>query len=172
MLTKSDATTVFVLIAIGTNLPDLAGRSPLAVAQLAASSLSGLAGLRIVALSRWYRSAPVPPSGQPPYINGVALLSGTTDPARLLAELQAIERAAGRQRGAANAARTLDLDIIDIAGMVRDAPDPVLPHPRAHLRAFVLRPLADVCPDWVHPVLRTSVAALIAGLPAQQICAI
>jgi 2-amino-4-hydroxy-6-hydroxymethyldihydropteridine diphosphokinase len=56
--------------------------------------------------------------------------------------------------------------------MVREAPDPVLPHPRAHLRAFVLLPLADVYPDWVHPVLRTSVAALIAGLPAQQICAI
>ena len=52
-------------------------------------------------------------------------------------------------RGEPNAARTLDLDIIDMGGMVRDAPDPILPHPRAHLRAFVLRPLAELAPDWI-----------------------
>jgi 2-amino-4-hydroxy-6-hydroxymethyldihydropteridine diphosphokinase len=45
----------------------------------------------------------------------------------------------------------MDLDLIDMDGLVRDAPDPILPHPRAHLRAFVLLPLLDVAPGWVHP---------------------
>ena len=68
-----------------------------------------------------------------------------------------------------HAARTLDLDIIAIGDLVRDEPDPVLPHPRAHLRAFVLRHLADVAPDWMHPVLGRTAAALLADLPPQDI---
>lgn len=96
-------------------------------------------------------------------------VSAEVEPARLLADLQAIELAFGRVRGARDAARTLDLDIIDMGGMVRQAPDPVLPHPRAHERAFVLLPLRDVAPDWVHPVLGEGVSALLARLPAQDI---
>jgi 2-amino-4-hydroxy-6-hydroxymethyldihydropteridine diphosphokinase len=85
------------------------------------------------------------------------------------AGLQAIEARAGRVRGLPNAARTLDLDIIDLNGLVRDAPDPVLPHPRAHLRGFVLLPLADVAPAWVHPRLTVGVAALLAALPPYDV---
>jgi 2-amino-4-hydroxy-6-hydroxymethyldihydropteridine diphosphokinase len=102
-------------------------------------------------------------------VNGVARLEGRTDPATLLRRLHAIEARAGRVRNAPNAARTLDLDIIAIDDLVRDAPDPVLPHPRAHERAFVLRPLRDVCPGWVHPRLGQTVDALLAALPAQDI---
>jgi len=86
----------------------------------------------------------------------------------------AIEARAGRPsavdgRRSPNAARTLDLDIIDFDGVVRAAPDPILPHPRAHLRAFVLAPLAAVAPAWVHPVLGRTAGALLADLPPQQI---
>jgi 2-amino-4-hydroxy-6-hydroxymethyldihydropteridine diphosphokinase len=153
-----------ILIAIGANLPGPDGAGPRATCAAAAEALRSLPNLRLLALSRWYETAPEPPSGQPWYINGVARLEGSADPAALLAALQAIEHRAGRVRSVANAARTLDLDLIDLNGTVRDAPDPVLPHPRAHLRCFVLRPLLDVAPGWVHPRLGTTARALAAGL--------
>ena len=153
-----------ILIAIGANLPGPDGAPPLLTCRRAAAALDALPGLRLAALSRWHTTAPDPPSEQPPYVNAVALLRGTIDPAALLAALQAIETAAGRRRSVPNAARTLDLDIVAMGGLVRAAPDPVLPHPRAHLRSFVLRPLAEVAPTWMHPVLGQPVSALIAAL--------
>jgi 2-amino-4-hydroxy-6-hydroxymethyldihydropteridine diphosphokinase len=137
-----------------------------------------LPGLQLRGLSGWYETAPVPVSSQPAYINAVAHFvvepSCRIDPAGLLADLMAIEACAGRPPAAGgerspNAARTLDLDIIDMDGLVRDAPDPILPHPRAHLRAFVLAPLAEVAPAWVHPVQGRTARALLADLPGQQI---
>lgn len=158
-----------ILIALGANLPDSTGRPPLEACRAAARALGGLPGLRLVALSSWWQSAPVPPSGQPDYVNGVARLEGRAEPAALLAALHALEAAAGRRRSVANAARPLDLDLIDLDGLVRDAPDPVLPHPRAHLRAFVLRPLAEVAPGWRHPRLGISVETLLEGVADQRL---
>ncbi len=154
-----------ILVALGANLPGPGGASPLATCTAAVAALRRIPGPHLVAVSRWYETDPVPPSGQPPYVNAVVRLDGPAEPAALLAALHAIEAAAGRVRGAPNAARTLDCDLIDLDGLVRDAPDPVLPHPRAHLRAFVLRPLLDVAPDWVHPRLGRRGDALLAGLP-------
>jgi 2-amino-4-hydroxy-6-hydroxymethyldihydropteridine diphosphokinase len=135
--------------------------------------LNAFTGMRIVRLSRWFQSAPVPPSDQPPYVNAVVSLQVdpgvTIDPAVLLARLMEVEAACGRERSTPNAARTLDLDIIGIGALIRGVPDPILPHPRAHLRAFVLAPLAEIAPDWVHPILGLSAAALLAALPPQDI---
>ena len=159
-----------MLIAIGANLPAGDGAPPLESCKAALAALDALPGLRVVAASRWWESAPIPPNpAAPRYVNGVALLEGAAEPAKLLAALQAIENAAGRTRPYPNAPRVLDLDIIDLDGLVRDTPDPVLPHPRAHLRGFVLYPLAEVAPDWLHPRLRQPISALIAGLPAQDL---
>ncbi len=161
-----------ILIAIGANLPAPDGAPPLVTCRRAASALDALAGLQLCGLSAWYATAPVPPSDQPPYVNGVAHLrpapgAPPPDPAVLLHALQGIEAAGGRMRTVPNAARTLDLDIIAMgpAGQtVRQAPDPILPHPRAHLRAFVLVPLRDVAPGWVHPVQRRNVEELLLAL--------
>ncbi len=166
-----------ILIGIGANLPGLLDTPPIETCRLAAADLDALPGLRLRALSRWYHTAPVPPSSQPAYINAVAVLrckrgSAGPDPAVLLTALQAIETRHGRVRGEANAARMLDLDIIAMGRrgrLVRTKPDPVLPHPRAHERAFVLAPLLDVAPGWIHPVLRRGASDLLRDLSSQGI---
>jgi len=167
-----------ILVSIGANLPGPDGAPPLETCRRAAAALDALPGLRLRGLSRWFATAPVlaegDAGGQPDYVNGMAHLvpvpgSGVVDPAVLLDRLMALEAAAGRVRGMRNAARVLDLDIIAIGDRVRVAPDPVLPHPRAHERGFVLVPLAEVAPGWVHPVLGRSVDALIAVLPPQVV---
>ncbi|WP_318987522.1 2-amino-4-hydroxy-6-hydroxymethyldihydropteridine diphosphokinase [Falsiroseomonas ponticola] len=158
-----------IIVAIGANLPGPDGAPAIETCRRAAAALDRLPGYRLAALSRWFATAPVPPSpSSPDYVNGVALLRPegdrdvAGDPARLLRALQGIEDAFGRVRPYPNAPRTLDLDIIGVGATVRDAPDPILPHPRAHERAFVLAPLCDVAPGWVHPRLGLDAAALLA----------
>lgn len=158
-----------ILLGIGANLPGPDGASPLEMCHRAAIALDRLPGLRLRGLSRWFRSAPIPAAAQPDFVNGIAHLEGPADPAALLAALHAVEATAGRTRSVPNAARVLDLDIIAMGDLVRTAPDPVLPHPRAHLRAFVLLPLLDVAPDWVHPILGLGARELLAALPPQDI---
>ncbi|MGI4799158.1 MAG: 2-amino-4-hydroxy-6-hydroxymethyldihydropteridine diphosphokinase, partial [Janthinobacterium lividum] len=116
-----------------------------------------------------YRTAPIPASDQPDFINGVARFSGLLTPADLLSILQAIEAEAGRIRDLPNAARTLDLDLLAVGDLVIDTPRLTLPHPRLAERAFVLFPLCDVAPTWRHPVLRHTALELRDGLPPQRI---
>jgi 2-amino-4-hydroxy-6-hydroxymethyldihydropteridine diphosphokinase len=164
--------TAFLLcdlfIAIGANLPGPQGQSALSNCKSAVEALRGLPGLRLMGVSPWYKTDPIPPGG-PPYVNGVAWLVGAVDPAVLLSQLQRIETQGARVRTQANAPRTLDLDIIAIGQTLRLVPDPILPHPRAHLRRFVMQPLCDLRPDWVHPLLKQSAADVLAGLPEQGI---
>ncbi len=164
-----------ILVAIGANLPGPDGAPAIETCRRAAAALDALPGLRLRALSRWFATAPVPPTpGVPDYVNGVALLAprpgaAAPDPAALLAALQGIEAAFGRVRPYPNAPRTLDLDLLDLGGLVRAGPDPVLPHPRLQERGFVLAPLCDIAPGWGHPVLRVTAAELLAGLPPQGV---
>jgi 2-amino-4-hydroxy-6-hydroxymethyldihydropteridine diphosphokinase len=164
-----------ILVAIGANLPGPDGAPALETCRRAAATLDQLPGLRLRGLSRWFATTPVPPTpGVPDYVNGVALLAprpgaGTPDPAALLFALQAIEAGFGRVRPYPNAPRTLDLDLLDLDGMVRATPDPVLPHPRMEGRGFVLAPLCDLAPAWVHPVLGATAAALLAGVGTQDV---
>jgi 2-amino-4-hydroxy-6-hydroxymethyldihydropteridine diphosphokinase len=152
-----------ILVAIGANLPDRAGALPLATCRAGVEALRALPGLRLASVSPWYRTAPVPASEQPEFCNGVARLEGACDPEWLLHRLHAIEARAGRVRSVANAARVLDLDLIECNGALRDG-SLVLPHPRAHQRGFVLLPLNDVAPDWIHPRLGRGAAALLGDL--------
>jgi len=158
------------LVAIGANLPRAGGGGPLDTCRWAVTRLAAIPGMRVAAVSSWWESAPIPPDpASPPFVNGVVLLEGETTPEALLAALHGIEDEAGRQRPYPNAPRVLDLDLIDLGGRVRRDTPPLLPHPRAHLRAFVLLPLAEVAPGWVHPALGKGVQALIAALDRQEI---
>ena len=154
-----------ILIALGSNLPAAPAADSRGTVALALEALAA-AGARVEAVSRWYRSEPQPPSGQPDFINGVVRVETALPANDLLERLHEIEERLGRVRGELNAARTLDLDLIDYFGAVSGA-NPVLPHPRAHLRNFVLLPLAEVAPDWRHPVSRRPVRELVDRLPAQ-----
>jgi 2-amino-4-hydroxy-6-hydroxymethyldihydropteridine diphosphokinase len=161
-----------IFVGIGANLPGPDGTDALTTCCRAAAALDRLPGLQLRALSRWFTTAPVPDTGQPYYINGMAALLGSSMPDALLASLQAIEAAHGRVRTVTDAPRTLDLDIIAMGALVRVGPDPVIPHPRMHLRAFVLRPLADLAPDWVHPANGRTLNCLLDGVQGQTAVAL
>lgn len=158
-----------ILIGVGSNIPGPQGATPRQNCHQALKVLAD-AGLTIARRSRWYRSSPVPSSSQPWFINGVAAVEAAgVEPEPLLELFHEIELDFGRRRASANAPRPLDLDILDFAGRVSGPNDAVmLPHPRMHLRAFVLVPLSEIAPDWCHPVTGENVFDLIAGLPDDQ----
>ena len=163
---KRDGTATVILIALGANLPSPAG----APAQTLEAALREVARRSITIESRsgFYRTPAWPNPADPPFVNAVATVRSDLSPAALLAVLHEVEAAFGRQRGTANAPRTLDLDLLDYDGRIESGP-PQLPHPRIAERGFVLVPLQEVAPDWRHPVTGRSVGELIAALPASDI---
>ena len=158
-----------ILIGIGANLPAPGFSSPREGCEAALLAMTA-EGLPVIARSGWYRTAPVPISDQPWFVNAVAAIdAGGRTPVQVMAILHDVERAFGRVRGVRNAARTMDLDLLDFDGRIAEANDPViLPHPRMDERAFVLLPLAEIAPQWRHPVSGRSVSDLIAALPEGQ----
>lgn len=116
-------------------------------------------------VSGFWSSRAWPDPSDPPFVNAVVRVSTRLDPHALLAWLHTIEDEFGRTRGAPNAPRTLDLDVLDYDGLVLNHDDLVLPHPRMHERAFVLKPVMDVAPLWRHPVLGKTAQQLLSGLP-------
>ena len=146
-------------IALGANLGDCRATLEGALAALDASP-----GVRLLARSRWYRSAPVGPP-QPDYLNGCALLAVALEPEALLERLLATERRYGRARGERWGPRSLDLDLLLMGDRRLSTPQLTLPHPRLQERAFVLVPLAEIAPAWIDPISGRSVAELAAALP-------
>jgi 2-amino-4-hydroxy-6-hydroxymethyldihydropteridine diphosphokinase len=156
-----------ILIGLGANLATAAYGPPRRGLE-AALALLDAEGIRVVARSRWWLSEPVPPADVPWFVNGVASIETAIGPDALLARLFDLETRFGRVRGARNAPRALDLDLLDYEGE-RRAPSAssvlTLPHPRLEGRAFVLLPLAEVAPYWRHPASGLSVGELVAALP-------
>jgi len=123
----------------------------------------------VSARSKIYRTAPVEDLDQDWFVNYVIALQTTHEPLELLGAIMRIEARAGRVRtGRKYGPRTLDLDILLFADRILDLPQLVLPHPRMHKRRFVLQPLCDINPDIMHPVLKKTVAELLADLPAAE----
>lgn len=158
-----------IFIGLGSNLVSERYGSPQLSCQTALKELERH-NITVVALSRWFRSAPVPPSDQPWFVNAVAAIRTTLDPEALLERLHEVEATFGRLRREKNEARVLDLDLLAYHDTVADGPQgPILPHPRMHERAFVLLPLADIAPNWRHPRLGAALERLVAALPPDQI---
>ena len=146
-------------MAFGANLGDAKG----AVLQ-AITDVGGLASTQLLKASALYASAPVEATG-PEFINAVALYNTDLPPLDLLDALQRLENEAGRERPYFHAPRTLDLDMIWYGDLMLSSPRLTLPHPRWQQRAFVLVPLAEICPElvktqWLKQVSAQEIARL------------
>ncbi len=156
-----------IILGIGANLAADGYETP---QQGCAAAIGLLAkhDIRVLGQSRWFETAPLPISDQPLFVNAVILAETALTAAGTLLALHQIENEFGRTRNERNEARVLDIDLVDFGGTVTDREDLILPHPRMHERAFVLLPLSDVAPDWVHPITEYNLATLIAALPNDQ----
>jgi 2-amino-4-hydroxy-6-hydroxymethyldihydropteridine diphosphokinase len=152
-----------ILIGLGANLPSRFG-APRQTLENALAHLQA-EGVRVVRQSGFWRSPPQPISPQPWYINAVIAVATPRGPPSLLALLHGLEAEFGRVRRQTNAARPLDLDLLAYGNKIRHKRAPILPHPRLAERAFVLMPLAEIAPQWRHPVTGESISTLIGALP-------
>lgn len=125
-------------------------------------------GVDVDAVSPLYETEPEGgPDDQDPYINGVARIHTSLTPERLLAVCQHIEDSLGRKRAVRWGPRTIDLDLLLYDTELRSDPELTLPHPMMHERTFVMRPLCDIAPDGVHPVLDEPFSAILKELEAK-----
>ena len=146
-------------IGIGSNLGDRAGIMLRAAQRMRALSDSGS-----IRLSHLYETRPMGLAEQGDFLNAAASFDTEIAPEGLLSRLKEIESELGRVAGPRNGPRAIDLDILDLGGIVRASPDPILPHPRLAERAFVLVPLCEITPDWRDPRDGRTAAELLADL--------
>ena len=142
-------------IALGSNLGD-----SLAILEAAIDTLNQLPHIHVKTHSSWYETAPIGPP-QPNYLNGCAILEVQLSPEMLLKTLLEVEQQFDRVRQEYWGPRTLDLDLLLFEDLILDTPDLKVPHPRMTQRAFVLKPLAEIAPDWIEPVSGSAIAQLV-----------
>ncbi|MGH9970984.1 MAG: 2-amino-4-hydroxy-6-hydroxymethyldihydropteridine diphosphokinase [Pyrinomonadaceae bacterium] len=149
--------TPHIYVSLGSNLGDRAGFLVLAVRGMLA------AGLCVTRLSSIYETEPVDVTNQPRFLNMVAELRGDIpfSPEQVMARLLRVEYALGRTREIPMGPRTVDLDLLLYGKETRSTQLVTIPHPRLHLRRFVLVPLAELAPELTHPTLRKTVAKLL-----------
>jgi 2-amino-4-hydroxy-6-hydroxymethyldihydropteridine diphosphokinase len=129
------------------------------------AALSQTEGIHIDAVSAFYMTEPMEYSDQPWFVNAAVRIRTTLDPLDLLTTLKTLEQKSGRKdSGIRFGPRTLDFDIIFYNDIVLDTPSLIVPHPRLHEREFVLRPICDLAPELMHPVLKKTAGELLAAL--------
>jgi 2-amino-4-hydroxy-6-hydroxymethyldihydropteridine diphosphokinase len=119
---------------------------------------------KVVAVSSFYETPPEGFENQPDFLNAVLEIETRQQPRELLASAQALEKLLGRTPTFRNGPREIDVDLLDVGGVILRRPGLVLPHPRLHRRRFVLQPLAQIAPRWRHPKLKATASELLARL--------
>ena len=158
-----------IIIALGANLTGPKG--PPKDTMLTALTYLEAENVEVCSVSDFWETEPWPVSDQPWYVNAVAVVETQLSPQELLALCHEIEKKCGRDRSKEqerNAPRVLDLDLISYGNEVMDEKGMVLPHPRMHERAFVLQPLNQVAPNWLHPVLKKTPMEMIENMNQKQ----
>ena len=156
-----------IYIGIGSNLNGKKNETPLQNCNKALVELKK--EVNICNISSWYKSEPIPVSNQPWYINGVVEISTNKSSIDLLEFILNIEEFFGRVREKRNEARILDLDIIDYKKQIIYKKNKlIIPHPRMHQRSFVLQPLCELNPKWIHPITKKGIKELIRNLNNKQ----
>ena len=156
-----------IYIGIGSNLNGKNNETPLQNCKKALVELKK--EVNICKISSWYKSEPIPVSNQPWFINGVIEISTDKSSLDLLEFILSIEKVFGRVREKKNEARILDLDIIDYKKKILYIKNKlIIPHPRMHERSFVLQPLSELNPKWIHPIKKKGIKELIRNLNDKQ----
>lgn len=148
-----------VFLGIGSNVGD-----KLSNIRKAIVGIKEIRGVEVTKISPFYLTSPVGPEDQDWFVNGVLSANTTRTPWDLLSEIFRIEKYLGRKRDRPWGPRTIDIDILFYGDLVLTTQELVIPHPELHKRAFVLVPLRDIAPNFVHPVLGLSVKELNEGL--------
>ncbi len=156
-----------ILIAIGSNLNSSHFGSP----EQNCKGAIGILGnyFNVAKSSSLYKTEPIPKSEQPWFVNCIVEIETNVRPTKVLEILFEVELQLGRQRNFKNESRVIDLDLISYNDLIIESPELKLPHPRMHLRKFVIQPLCDINKNWIHPILKKKAFQILKELANQKI---
>ena len=157
-----------IIIGIGGNIKSEDGTHPIKVAKKAIAYFKDYA-IKVTKQSSWYESEPIPKSQQPNFFNCIVFANTLLSELEVLKSLHKIENKLGRTRKIVNEARVIDLDLIDYSNKILTNDEITIPHPRAHTRRFVMEPLAELDPNWFHPILKKNVTKILKKITYQKI---
>ncbi len=156
-----------ILIALGSNLKSETYGDPLKNCYKAMEFLKKR--FEFEKISNFYETEPIPKSNQGMYVNGVVSVKTNLLPEKVLDELINIEKIFKRVRNLRNEARVIDLDLLCYNEMILEHKRLQLPHPRMHLRRFVMQPICDINKEWEHPLLKEKAKNILKNLANQKI---
>ena len=156
-----------ILVAIGSNLNSKSFGSPEQNCNAAIDMLRKY--FEVTQSSSFYKTEPIPKSEQPWFVNCIVNINSKISPSRILDTLLEIELQFGRKRSRKNEARVIDLDLIAYNSLIVKSLKLTLPHPRMHLRKFVIQPICDINKNWIHPISKKKAFEILKELANQKI---